>query len=271
MRMKNELLELAKSLDDGECARVVCPQCGGGSSKERSLSIRREGLSLHCRCWRARCELGYIRLLTDGTIGTRTTRSRLPRPAGWMGVTRPLPEDVEKEFNLNCFPDWVMLRMTDDGRLVIPILDHNGARRGDIVRQGKPYDSDKPKALTYHAQGYSGLAWFIPPNVSNPPLCVVEDAASAARLAKHGVAGVALLGVFLTQVKLNHILEWRRNAPVNIALDADAYRIAVGAAIRLQGQVDLRVHRIFDDVKDMDDGSLALLIASLAGVPDKSD
>jgi hypothetical protein len=172
---------------------------------------------------------------------------------------------LEKEFNLNHFLPDVQLRVTEDGRLVIPILDAEGVRRGDVVRQGKPYDMSRPKSLTYCDEDYSGLAWFMPELVTIwTPLCLVEDPISAARLASNDVVGVAILGVYLTRPKLTDIRNWAEGMPIHLALDADAHAVAVRQAIRHRNRVDLRVHKLYHDVKDMDTDELGNFLRELA-------
>lgn len=55
-----EVQRIAAELPKGGETRTVCPHCGGGSSKERSMSIKRfSEVRASYTCWRATCDLGY--------------------------------------------------------------------------------------------------------------------------------------------------------------------------------------------------------------------
>jgi len=259
MNTNTQLQALANEVGRGERGRFMCPECNGGSKRERSLTITREGVAAHCNCWRASCTLGYRRVQTDGTFVTRTVTAHPPRRTAWEYPTTLLEGLEEAEFNMNFFDTPLAIRVTGDGRAVIPILDRVGVRRGDIVRQPKPYDDTKPKSLSLFEEGYSGIAWFVPESEdAHTQLCCVEDPLSAMRLAKHGVIGVALLGTRITMPKLRDLRRWTRDSehPINLALDADAHMQAVKQARQLRNVADIRVHRIYDDVKDMDSNEL---------------
>jgi hypothetical protein len=177
------------------------------------------------------------------------------------------------------FPaEHVPLKLTDDGRVVIPIYDQWNNKRGEVVRQCKPYNSWHPKAMSYYDVDYDGMSWFTACAVDNPPkvpvVCLVEDQLSAARLSTHGVTGVALLGTRLTTDRVRTMRRWvaaralddpqRRSPPVYFALDADAYLEAVKQARFLYNQLDIRVLRLFHDVKDMEDEELANFLRVLS-------
>jgi hypothetical protein len=264
MNINDQLVDLANTLPDGGRDRFVCPSCGGGSTSERSLSITKEGLGAHCRCYRANCRLGYKRVLANGTVRGNQRVSHPLRREGWDDVTVPLSEMMESQFNLNFYDTDVPLRVTDDGRVVIPILDSSGVRRGDVVRQDKPYDKSKPKALSLFEAEYDGMSWFYPLYESHPSkeiICLVEDSLSAMRLAQRGIVGVALLGVSLDERKVATLVA--RGGVVHLALDADAHLVAVRQAQRLRNRLDLRVHRLYHDVKDMSRPDLRKFIEEL--------
>jgi hypothetical protein len=167
--------------------------------------------------------------------------------------------DESNAIDMEFYGDWSVKR-TVEGRAVIAINDRYRQKRGEIVRQCKPYDMWRPKSLSYYDVDYDGMAWFFPGYSKYPqPLCLVEDPLSAMRLASKGVIGVALLGTVLNSSKVATLRGWsseHEGAPIHLALDADAYMQSVAQAKRLYNQLDMRVHRIFHDVKDMDDDEL---------------
>lgn len=254
----NKLRDLANEVGSGEQRRFVCPECGGGTHHEQSLVIHKEGLTAHCRCWRSSCSMGYKRVTSDGFIAVPSTTSRPIRKTRWDGDS--VPWDASMEFNLNFYDTALPIRVTPDGRAIIPILDREGMRRGDIVRQPKPYSDRYPKSLSLYDEGYDGMAWFYPADsYAEQPLCLVEDPISAMRLAAHGVIGVALLGTLVTADRATALRLWSRDndgLPVHLALDADAYLFAIKQLKRLYNQLDIRVHSIFHDIKDMDSEEL---------------
>ena len=247
--LNDRLLELASTLRNGESGRFVCPSCGGGSTRERCMTIRIDGLTAHCTCWRANCDIPYRTVMVDGSINTYKHTSRPVRRTFWDEPTLPLPPGILEE------GDRFGVRLSEDGRLVIPICDQSGRRKGDCIRQLKPYNTRIPKALTLAEEGYDGMGWYDPKFTEDRGVtCVVEDAISAMRLAVHGVTGVALLGTRITEDRVKAFIEWGQ--PINLALDADAHMAAVRQAINLRNRLDIRVHRLYHDVKDMDEKEL---------------
>ncbi len=54
-------LELeASSMTDQENKRIVCPKCRGGSSKEVSMSLTKDGPLVRAYCFRASCGAYFI-------------------------------------------------------------------------------------------------------------------------------------------------------------------------------------------------------------------
>jgi hypothetical protein len=240
--------------------RVVCPSCGGGTSKERSLSVRRTGMSTgYAKCYRGTCFLGTVSLQSGDRVTTYEI-SRTPtstRRDHYDGTIVPVPPALlEVYFG----EDW---RLSEDNRLVIPIRDAYGLRKGDILRQLKPYNDYQPKSVSLYEEGYSGMAWFRSDDTPSTMVCVVEDPLSAARLAYEGVMAVALLGTHITWDRIREISEVIGPGVVHIALDADACAQSVRLARVYRNVVDMRVHRIYNDIKDMDCNELLNFLAVL--------
>lgn len=264
-RVMDDLIGIAETVKVGTRYRGVCPLCHGGKSKEESLTVDRMAGYARCRCWRASCTLGGVRVNLDGSIYASPMASHTktkPVSVGWDGPTVPAPPDVVPYAT-------VPLRLTEDNRLVIPMLDRRGVRWGDIVRQLKPYTSDMPKSLSlYDHDAYDGMAWFMPKStdscdLSTSPVVVVEDALSAMRLASAGCIGIALVGVHITPERA-YALSKLKGRHINLVLDADAYRsVAIRHAIHYASLITFVVHRIFHDVKDMDDEEFGNFMGTL--------
>lgn len=238
--------DYAYGMVNGERARIVCPECGGGSTKERSLSLYREGPRASCYCYRDSCSLN--RLLIDvvrgASIRTINPSTTPARKSSYGGKTLPAPPDW-----YDYVPSNVQCLLTERGDILIPIKDRLGRRRGDCVRQTKPYDTSRPKALSLYEEGYDGMSWFFPVDAKDAALIVVEDPLSAMRLAEAGHIGVALMGTTITRERIRHLMKETR--PINLALDADATATAVRAMRRHMVTTRLHVHVLYNDIKDM--------------------
>lgn len=249
----------AESLSDGCGMKIVCPECGGGDSEEVSMLVRRDGPILWCVCYRASCSVGWTKIV--GHAPEETMSRPPPKPKdSWDGATEHLTEEDAVKFGL--VHAGIGMRMTDDGRLLIPMCDGEGVRRGDLVRQAKPYDPSKPKQLSFFdPTEYNGMAWFFPEGEPYA-LCLVEDPLSAIRLSLHDVIGVSLNGVHLTAERVRAIrTAWR--GPIYLALDADATQTALRAARKWRGVADIRTKVLFNDVKDMAHEELVNFLATL--------
>ena len=75
-------------------------------------------------------------------------------------------------------------------------------------------------------------------------------------LAQWGVTGVALLGVSVTPQKILDIKRGGDWYSINLALDADAYLSAVRQAPVLSRALNIRILRIYNDVKHMENKEL---------------
>jgi len=250
MSTKDELDLMIQSLEVGQEGRFVCPACGGGSTKERSLSIRKEITGSRAMCYRDSCKARYF-IRASGTVRDAVVKPKPRRKLErWDGKALPAPPDW---WELEALPPNLHFNMTEDSRIIIPIFDRQGGRRGDCVRQLKPYNKALPKALSLYEEGYDGMSWYRP-TTKCLEMCVVEDAISAIRLACNGVVGVALLGTGLNAVRLRELRA--EGLPINLALDADATLSAVRMARKFSSISKLHVHRIFKDIKDMNHDDL---------------
>ena len=250
------------ALEPGDSMRVVCPFCGGGSSQERSMSIKRDsetGLILY-HCFRAHCSEG------SGVLGgaknlIRIRKPELPRFIPWNeeGI-RPLDSRT---------PPWVYIQLRDwglwdlvpmwgydprDDRLLMPIRGPLGEMRGWVRRRNPA--SDVPKVLMGRVVDNQPMVSYV--FASKAPerhtLVCVEDIPSAWRVSRAGVDAVALLGCTPSDEVLDEIRSVRRrysNGRVVFALDPDATSQALSLARKygLRGAADVLI--LDKDFKNM--------------------
>lgn len=169
----------------------VCPQCGGGQNKDRSLSITKTQGSIKWICFRAKC--GYKGVQQDNPNNPRIAR----QPA-------EVVREYEKEtFELEVADTSFLSTMYDlsYGELqsvrkhknywVFPVKDIHGRTTGMVHKkfrgEGRKSIQFGPRDLM-HWEVYSLL---------NPTCVVVEDWLSAKRVGKY-VNCVALLGTHMS-------------------------------------------------------------------------
>lgn len=251
MKIDDLLAEYAELADGDRVNSLVCPECEGGRSNERSFTIGRIGPSLWFKCWRSSC--GYSGRTRDGrtdSAGVKKPRRRLNFTGG------PLPDQLLNELAVKFHVDPSVLIGTGDwgytddygGRVIMPVYGRVGDRRGAVLRS---YDPDNlPKTLNDMAEDRPSCAWFT--STYPQTIVLVEDIPSAVCLNACGIDAVALLGTSLTDDKLEDILAARPKKVV-IALDSDAFSTAVSmlSSNRHRLPAGSSVLRLSKDAKDM--------------------
>lgn len=258
MSREDVLLEAAE-LDDGESVRIVCPVCGGGSSKERSMSITKTDGTVLWNCHRLSCEGpgargaagdrgGYFvrtkqperqRKITPYTGSLSHLngewRSFLEEKIGWteehLIIARPMYADEED-------------------RVAFPIFGPLGYRRGWVLRSYEPFE--RTKALTRMDVDEPHLSWYRRKN--NNSCIVVEDIPSAVRASIYSDA-VALMG---TGCNYDYAMEIAAYYPnVVWALDSDATAESIRLCRKYSALFrDSRVLILDKDLKDQEEEEL---------------
>lgn len=271
--------------------RMVCPSCGGGSSKERCMAItvdKENNSALWATCFRNNCDVTSVRVLDNGfsysTDGPKATADwRYPHPTRKMDDLRYPSRALEYEYML----DWrfldslsVTVRTGMGSELVFPVCNHSGQVIGHTVKRLSMTTSPALSKASNYFDKLSpdweggafvgvGLPQRGPASMSGaapsatPPYkgCVlVEDMLSAYRITQEceDVLAVALLGTQITGRLLSVLT--RMAIPVTLALDADATSKAVKQVIAFNSQVTIRAARLFHDPKDMTQGELERLV-----------
>ena len=237
-------------LGDGDNTTVVCPMCGGGSTRSKSMSIGRKAGDLVYICFRAKCGV-------RGKVHSTPSVNHVPKKK------REYPQlDMESvgqhsdakrictQFGL----DWSAVDndslaryeiAPDKGRICWTVFDPDGKVRG-YVRRG--YDGQEPKAINwFYREDSTPLSWYLG---GERPVIAVEDIPSAVRLSRAGRSAVALMGC---HPGADAVAELVRTSPDIVwALDPDATE----KAIRLQQKWGMffqssSVLVLPKDVKDM--------------------
>jgi hypothetical protein len=255
-----------------QASGLFCPECEGGSGKERSVSAWWDGITLKAKCWRNKCSFSYGWLDTDqmgAGFRTRAPERRIFH-VNTLPLDAPTGAYVEDRYHLLAatLQHWG-LRQTAGGTAVYaPVMSPKGYSRGVVRRWIKGRPDGVPKVQGFPSTGHGAwLAWF--PTRPGGLVVAVEDVFSALRLWQAGINAVSLLGTSLTPTKM---AELRRNAGVIVlVLDADAVSSAIDSAVRYSIHVRALWSR---DIKDMTEEQLATWIDSLtsslpASSPDK--
>lgn len=249
-----------EALEQGQ-TRLVCPECGGGSSKERSMSVweANDG-TIMATCYRANCGFGTRPVRGSGHAfpahqwkehGTKQSE-----------LSTYLTEEDMAEFNdqqeFQYSRRALSLHVMRSAKgWVFPMLSRQGDLGGVVVR---PFRGES-KALTYrYRSDWDGVGWYV--CTAKTPACdclyVVEDARSAMALWDVGTGAVTLNGTNLNSDRYDSFQ--RTGKRVILALDADATEKAI--AYRMRYGTGLVVRRLSRDVKNMSRQEVAMLVQS---------
>jgi hypothetical protein len=244
-------------LEPGESVRMVCPFCGGGSSKEKTLVLtHRDDGALLFVCHRAACTgRGYL----GGGVGLGDLAGHgAVRPSKRAAAVATEVVDIPPLYAAD-LAEMLHFRELPSGwkyapalnRIMLPVHSPKYERRGWVARS---YAGATPKVLSYKEvldQPY--LHWAIPYG-GGTHIVIVEDIPSAERIMQAGMTGCALMGTHCANDCLDEIVDMARVGPriVWIALDKDAvkqsFKIMNGLALRVRNVVTRVLEK---DVKDM--------------------
>lgn len=239
-----------------------CPKCGGGSSKESTLSVsRRDGILLWY-CHRDSC--GFRGAAAGGRV---SSRSDFPEESsrGIVGRTflrtaDSIPAEVTEELaerysiTASHISKWSLGWDSESSRLVLPVLSSTGEARGSALRS---FSGALPKVKTHTEQG--AMAWFT--NVRTGGVIIVEDQLSAIRASDY-ITSVALLGTHLNEERVQEI-KASKLSPVYLALDNDAISTAVKHVVKYRSVLPMKLLRLERDIKDLSYEEADRLFASI--------
>jgi hypothetical protein len=261
--------EMARGLPvGGSRSGLLCPACGGGRSRERSLSVYRNEFGVGGRCHRASCPLNVFR--PDIVTRDVTVAEFKPRPypfhlvypypdhSIWDGLKVPFPDRTpELAARLG-----VLTSVYDAREVVWEVRDYQWATRGHISRtypdkRIRVWREQEGPFHAYHGFKRTRVLW------------VVEDMVSAAQIAMLGGNALALLGTNFSangQAELRGYLT-RIHATVGypevkVALDPDAADKGARLARELTSRIGCATMYVplSADPKDLPEGELARLV-----------
>lgn len=247
-----ELALMSLGMTKGTSLREICPRCGGGSKKEKSLSLTMsEDGNLLWKCHRASCGDSGKVFVWDAISRSRVPPKKAPR--AFKGLLEKLPADVLDwffdEFELT--PDFIKSTgvkfAPEENRLFLPMFGPppKYLYRGAILREWKhPLN---PKTLTYkEAVEDPFIHWGVQYSSSHP-VVIVEDYISCLKLMQAGLNALSISGTHLSQRMIREILNKHKTAI--IALDKDATTKAVAYAGTFRHLVSLKVWKLEEDLK----------------------
>jgi hypothetical protein len=249
----------------GSRSGLLCPACGGGRSRERSLSVYRNEFGVGGRCHRASCPLNVFRpdiVTRDVTVAEFKPRP-YPLPLAYPGPghfiwsllrAQPSPELAAKL--------GVLTNAENASEVVWEVRDYQWATRGHISRtypdkRIRVWREQEGPFHAYHGFKRTRVLW------------IVEDMVSAAQIAMLGGNALALLGTNFSangQAELRGYLT-RIHAmvgypEVKVALDPDATDKGARLARELTSRIGCATMYVplSADPKDLPEGELARLV-----------
>lgn len=249
-------IKQALSSVDSLPTRIVCPSCGGGSTREACMLVSRNDHGIFCNCFRANCEGGRGYLDGGGFIpppAKKAVREIQPVP-----TTTSLPAHVFRELPHSTYS--VAPRWREDWSMVMyPVLSYWGAQLGYVQRHYKSLNSWWKGAKAKNIVNDNSQPFLHFPLLTNEKMCgtlyVVEDVPSAEAIAPYA-ASCALLGTNITDEALS-LFRDIGVTHLKICLDNDA----IGKSIQLKRNLSLLFNEVSvvwvdKDPKDMSEADL---------------
>lgn len=263
--------------------KLVCPLCGGGSSREASLSltVSDDHQNWAWFCHRASCKFG-------GRTGTIWHAMARQPPAAFVARpyernTRAIGEDAHPlwaaRFERALGPNWAHLAaiagvveaVGDPRELVFPLWTVAGYHNGHISRRINEDGSRTVRTWRLRPGPVYGLysPWHFRGEAPRA-IWLVEDHLSAMRLAADTVYpayAVSLCGTNLSAELAGELSPlWDSGMPVNVALDPDASSKALSMALWLRDErgVDAWPVLLPADIKDLEPVEYAELRCKVA-------
>ena len=204
-RLGHQLRSLASELGTNETGRFLCPGCGGGSSKEKSLVITAYTHHIVYHCFRAKCGTTGA-LSTTGEVRQAPKVKAKPRPYG--GPLYPVPKEIHDlvfgkyELSPDVVRDQGITYAPEINRIRFPLHNYMGYVFGENLRGVLP--EQKPKALMNKFNDVPSLHFPLGMEVGSV-LVLVEDQISSIKVAQvHPCA--ALMGTNLDLKGLKQLL-----------------------------------------------------------------
>ena len=214
----------------GRSTHQLCPVCGGGTSRERSLVVSRSDSALFYKCYRNKCGWhGVISSVpTDREVSNRVKRERPPDT--YNGQTRILVEEdiafLQDKFELSreMIVQNRVKRNLDNGKCAFPIIALDGREIGILDRDFRP-GVTKAKVFWF---SYKVPKLHFPRELNEKytrRIFIVEDILSAMKINQLGrVAVCAILGTSISDDTMKYLSSITDS--ITLMLDPDAIQTA---------------------------------------------
>lgn len=250
----------------GRAGRTICPECGGGSHREASLSVRPVD-DLHgvwkVSCWRATC--GYWEVV-GGPVAAKLDQFK-PRvfdfdtEALWGSRMGAYLEDTY-DLSVGMLDDRGWRATGERGPLVMPVFDRYGRKLGTMTRT---FESPK-EVRQYREHDYPEFMDWWATDAISPDVFIVEDQLSAACLHQDtDISVVALLGTNLTPSGIQEIAKYANGGRIYVALDNDVFLKTLDYAQKYAHFGRVVPVYLERDIKDMNGPDVVRLVEGLTG------
>jgi len=253
-------------LSEGESHRGDCPSCG----KRNTFGVHKTSGDIVYNCFSNSC----------GIKGVKTGRRDLTTLKNILGKTKvkvehgySIPQHFIRGLSTPEALDWVVKHnaypayqqglyeiYTDirQDRIVVPLYSPDGRLVNAGGRAWSRYTVPKFRIYSSDTPVYPFVVG------SSTKVCIVEDFASAAALAGHGITGVALLGTNPKYQLLIPVLKKLNPTKIIVALDADATGKAIKLTKFLQFIFNCAIlHPLDKDIKDMNEKELEQCLTNM--------
>ena len=251
----------------GSRSGLMCPHCGGGRSRERSLSVYRTEFGVGARCHRASCPLRVFRRDVSAPEAAPSFKPR-PYPFGLQTAPPGSPVwDVLRVPVAARTPDLAarlgaLARADDSNEVVWEVRDYNWLARGHISRKYpdkiiRVWRTVEGPFYAYHGDTRTRALW------------IVEDNVSAAQIRMAGGNALALLGTGFSREGQQDLAGYLRRVAdvlgppvVKVALDPDAAGKGAALARELTSRIGCATMFVplVADPKDLPEGELARMV-----------
>ena len=206
--LKRNLRDLASELGTNESGRFICPNCHGGSTRERSLVITAYSHHFVYHCFRAKCGLSGALSTHEGV---RQEAKAKPKPRPYGGDLLPVPEAIYNsmfgKYGLSPrdVSDQGITYAPGINRIRFPMYNYMGYVFGENLKAVSP--EQKPKTLINKFNDVPNLHFPLGQrNGVYATLVLVEDQTSAIKVAQiHPCA--ALMGTNTSDEGLKQLLQ----------------------------------------------------------------
>lgn len=238
---------------------LECPKCGGGRTRERSVSVWRKEGKVVLKCWRNKCGHSQEFSASEHAASGPAPKPWLARPLPLMSPLMPTSfEFLAKRYRIRreTAIRWGVRQDPQASVMYFPaygpnVEEHRGWNARRFRGEGKKADAFPA------AEFITWQAWYR--NAGAKRIVVVEDQLSALRAWQLGHTAISLLGTNFSVPKYEEIARYAHGQPqeptIHLALDADAITKTLRYALRFGGT--LRPLRLWRDLKDASDEEIA--------------